>query len=197
MQYARWCGQPGQLSIAALTKQFQSRQRAYYLDMKRQYELHVDRYASSVSSRVVDDSAQSVKELLMGDFPGEDEFTRSYGLHGRMLWEIYMDDFAEREPLLKGAMAALHGRAIKLDYTWIPQIKNGAAMPAHLALMNEVGQIIKFVMVQSEKAEYLEEMFKEVAKRFDNANVERPRMLSVDRDCCTPGRLLFHFCGCA
>ena len=106
-------------------------------------------------------------------------------------WRLatYVRDMYVRLEGLKSKLTDVYGEILKMDSTkklakkLSGKCKQSAAWVTNIG--NEHGQVLISVFTESESTDGLHEMAKGLTQRYQKAKVEQPKVLYVDRGCCT------------
>ncbi|XP_023194942.1 uncharacterized protein LOC102233567 [Xiphophorus maculatus] len=102
------------------------------------------------------------------------------------LTDCLLEEYRRQEPALSRLLQGTFGQVFRSDHTRkvARKVTLASGTMSSYAIMNENWLIVSWVMVQSESEKSLEPMYQGMAKRYDDAGVEKAGFHWVDRDCC-------------
>ena len=107
----------------------------------------------------------------------------------RWLGQVYLLDVLKRLDDLKAAITSIHGTILKMDSTKKVSQKLAGEADATACWATNVGnehnQILVTVLTDSEGS-HLDDMLKGLVARYEQHNVDHPKVLYIDCHCCGP-----------
>ncbi|XP_052440136.1 uncharacterized protein LOC127979056 isoform X2 [Carassius gibelio] len=107
------------------------------------------------------------------------------------LTDCLLDEYKRQEPAMSKLLQGTFGRVFRSDHTRkvARKVTLASGVMSSYAIMNENWLIVSWVMVQSETQRSLEPMYQGLAKRYNDAGVEKAGFHWMDRDCCAPFKI--------
>ncbi|XP_058490221.1 uncharacterized protein LOC131462741 isoform X2 [Solea solea] len=107
------------------------------------------------------------------------------------LADCLIDEYRRQQPAITKLLQGTFGQVVRSDHTRkvARKVTLSSGTMSSYAIMNENWMIASWVMVQSETEKSLTPMYQGLAKRYDDAGVEKAKYHWVDRDCCAPFRI--------
>ncbi|KAL2087402.1 hypothetical protein ACEWY4_016231 [Coilia grayii] len=107
------------------------------------------------------------------------------------LTDCLLDEYRRQESSISTLLQGTFGRVFRSDHTRkvARKVTLASGVMSSYAIMNENWMVVSWVMVQSETEKSLGPMYSGMAKRYEDAGVEKACFHWMDRDCCAPFRI--------
>ena len=155
-------------------------------------ELHSEKFLRQTTIYLQDclRHRDGISSIFQGDVQHEYEKVKPFKTLPTAQWFLstYARDVMDRKESLKGTITSVFGEVLKIDSTkkilkkLSGDIRGSANWVTNVG--NEYGGILQSVLTTSESNESLKCMADGLIKRYEDANVDPPRLLYTDRDCC-------------
>ncbi|XP_051251564.1 uncharacterized protein LOC127361039 [Dicentrarchus labrax] len=107
------------------------------------------------------------------------------------LTDCLINEYRHQEPAIIKLLQGTFGQVLRSDHTRkvARKVTLSSDTMSSYAVMNENWMVASWVMVQSEMEKSLEPMYQGLARRYNNAGVEKANYHWVDRVCCAAFRI--------
>lgn len=162
--------------------------------MHLKYEQAHLAYLHSIQN-IWDAEAGVYGQTTLGHLVRKDDMPQSFGAYddadgwcgvsvsAHYLTDCLIDEYRRQEPAISKLLQGTFGQVLRSDHTRkvARKVTLSSGTMSSYAVMNENWMIVSWVMVQSESEKSLEHMYQGLAKRYNDAGVEKAKYHWVDR----------------
>lgn len=162
--------------------------------MHLKYEQAHLAYLHSIQN-IWDAEAGVYGQTTLGHLVRKDDMPQSFGAYddadgwcgvsvsAHYLTDCLIDEYRRQEPAISKLLQGTFGQVLRSDHTRkvARKVTLSSGTMSSYAVMNENWMIVSWVMVQSEREKSLEHMYQGLAKRYNDAGVEKAKYHWVDR----------------
>ncbi|XP_016340714.1 uncharacterized protein LOC107687771 [Sinocyclocheilus anshuiensis] len=170
--------------------------------MHLKYEQAHLAYLHSIQN-IWDAEAGVYRQMTLGHLVRKDDMPQSFGAYedadgwcevsvsAHYLTDCLIDEYRRQEPAITTLLQGTFGQVLRSDHTRkvARKVTLSSGTMSSYAVMNENWMIVSWVMVQYEREKSLEPLYQGLAKRYNDAGVEKANYHWVDRDYCAPFRI--------